>query len=200
MIATCFVVLGMTYKVGRQRGGRESVAHSSARRERVAKATIPKRCKGKKSVGSSSETQVEAAHDIGSQHLDKVEAEYEAQHVDEVEAEYEAQHVDEVEGEYEAHHMDGVEAEMEAEVEQPQPPSPPQPYQQQPRKRNTRTTQGQNPPPIREEVVTEFGGGPTDLSLLPSFGKHVAAALWKGQVSLSPLNNNRSMLNNLIGY
>ncbi|MCI59002.1 hypothetical protein A2U01_0080257, partial [Trifolium medium] len=52
-----------------------------------------------------------------------------------------------------------------------------------PRKKNPRTTRGRNPPPVAPPV-TGYGGGPTDLSLLPSFGKHVAALLWRGEVSL----------------
>jgi hypothetical protein len=38
-----YVVLEMTDKVGRQRMGRESVAHNIARRERAAEASIPRR-------------------------------------------------------------------------------------------------------------------------------------------------------------
>ncbi|MCI39100.1 hypothetical protein A2U01_0060329, partial [Trifolium medium] len=70
-----------------------------------------------------------------------------------------------------------IESEHEAEVHEPPPPPPPKP-----RKRNPRTTMGRNPPPIAEPQVMGFGGGPTDLSLLPSFGKHIAAALWRGEV------------------
>ncbi|WJX95024.1 hypothetical protein P8452_76388 [Trifolium repens] len=86
----------MTDKVGRKRGGRESVAHSSARKEKelAAQAAIPRRRKGKKGVDSHSEAELERAHDIGlePQHVDEVEAEYEAQYVDEGEVE----HVDEM--------------------------------------------------------------------------------------------------------
>jgi hypothetical protein len=174
-----FYVLGMTDKIGRKRGGRESVAHSSARKEKelAAQAAIPRRRKGKKGVDSYSEAELERAHDIG----------LEPQHVDEVEAEYEAQYVDE--GEVE--HMDEMgdeiqQDDVESEFEQP-PPSPPPP-QRKPQKRNTRMTRGRNPPPVAPPVVEAFGGGPTDLSLLPKFGKHVAAALWRGEVSLLPLN------------
>jgi hypothetical protein len=55
----------MTDKVGRQRMGRESVAHNISRRERAAEATIPRwgRSKGKNVVGSSSEAQHEPAYE-----------------------------------------------------------------------------------------------------------------------------------------
>ncbi|MCI24554.1 hypothetical protein A2U01_0045738, partial [Trifolium medium] len=48
----------MSDKVGRQRLGKQSLAHSSARRERAGQAGIPKRGKGKR-AGSTSEAQHE---------------------------------------------------------------------------------------------------------------------------------------------
>jgi hypothetical protein len=39
-----------------------------------------------------------------------------------------------------------------------------------PRKRNPRTTRGRNPPAVAPPPVMGYGGGPTDLSLLPSYG------------------------------
>ncbi|KAK2395062.1 hypothetical protein QL285_056828 [Trifolium repens] len=107
----------MTDKVGRQRGGKESVAHSSARREYATEAEIPRKGKGKKGVGSSRDAQLELAQDIGS------EAQLEPAH----DIGSEAQHVNEVEAEYEARHVDEVEAEIqqyvdENEVEQSPPP------------------------------------------------------------------------------
>ncbi|PNX79403.1 hypothetical protein L195_g035389, partial [Trifolium pratense] len=98
-------------------------------------------------------------------------AQGEAQHEpqDEREPKPEAQHVDEheLEDEFEPEHV-----EDKVEVEEEQPPSLPA----KPRKRNARTTRGRNPPP-----VTCYGGGPTDLSLLSGFGKHVNATLWRGE-------------------
>ncbi|GAU26320.1 hypothetical protein TSUD_56180 [Trifolium subterraneum] len=44
-----------------------------------------------------------------------------------------------------------------------------------------RTTQGRNPPRAGEARVTSYGGGPTDLCLLPGFRKHGAALLWRGE-------------------
>ncbi|GAU36399.1 hypothetical protein TSUD_38660 [Trifolium subterraneum] len=65
----------------------------------------------------------------------------------------------------------------EDQVNEAEPPPPP-PKQT---KRNWRTTTARNPPKVAKPQVTEFGGGPSDLSLLPSFGNHVAAALWRGE-------------------
>ncbi|WJX58017.1 hypothetical protein P8452_43516 [Trifolium repens] len=109
----------MTDKIGRKRGGRESVAHSSARKEKelAAQAAIPRRRKGKKGVDSHSEAELERAHDIG----------LEPQHVDEAEAEYEAQYVDEGEVEHADEMGDEIQQDdVENEFEQP-PPSPPPP-------------------------------------------------------------------------
>jgi hypothetical protein len=36
--------------------------------------------------------------------------------------------------------------------------------------RNPRTTRGRNPPAVAPPPVMGYGGGPTDLSLLPSYG------------------------------
>ncbi|GAU43102.1 hypothetical protein TSUD_372970 [Trifolium subterraneum] len=141
----------MKDEVGRQRGGRESRAHSSTRRE----ATLgpSKRIV----VGSTSGAQ-----------LQEPEAEHpEPQPV----AEEEAQ--EDVEAQ-----LDDREDEEEQNDEVDPPPPPPAPKQT---KRNRRTTTARNPPKAAEPQVTEFGGGPSDLSLLPSFGNHVAAALWRGE-------------------
>jgi hypothetical protein len=62
------------------------------------------------------------------------------------------------------------------------PPSPPR-RQRQPRKRKPPTTRGQQNPPA-DAPPGGYGGGPTDLSLLPNFGKHIAAGLWIGQVGI----------------
>ncbi|KAK2434268.1 hypothetical protein QL285_019435 [Trifolium repens] len=105
----------MTDKVGRQRMGRESVAHNIARRERAAEASIPRRgrSKGKNVVGSSSEAQHEPA--------------YEPQHHNHDEDEDATEIAPEVECEGDT----DIEAEMqdddvEDEVENVMPP-PPQP-------------------------------------------------------------------------
>jgi hypothetical protein len=62
------------------------------------------------------------------------------------------------------------------------PPSPPR-RQRQPRKRKPPTTRGRQNPPA-DAPPGGYGGGPTDLSLLPNFGKHTAAGLWIGQVGI----------------
>ncbi|MCH91336.1 hypothetical protein A2U01_0012263 [Trifolium medium] len=72
----------MTDEVGRQRRGRESRAHSSARREAVNVDRIPRRAKGK-GVAGQSQAQREPEEDSQPQH------EPEAEHVDEVEVEVE---------------------------------------------------------------------------------------------------------------
>jgi hypothetical protein len=82
------------------------------------------------------------------------------------EPEYKRQHVDEIEAEYDVEH-----GEDDANISPP-PPTP------RVRKRRVRNKQPQ-PPPV-DEV---FGGGPTDLSVIPTYGKHIAARLWKGEVS-----------------
>ncbi|XP_045801581.1 protein MAIN-LIKE 1-like isoform X5 [Trifolium pratense] len=74
----------------------------------------------------------------------------------------------------EAQDVDEVNAEIEAEEKDEQPPPSPQ-------KKNPRTTRRRNPPQVAPPPVTGYGGGPSDLSLLPSFGKHVAASLWRGE-------------------
>ncbi|GAU40191.1 hypothetical protein TSUD_374990 [Trifolium subterraneum] len=66
----------------------------------------------------------------------------------------------------------------EDQFDEAEPPPPPAPKQT---KRNRRTTTGRNPPKVAEPPVTKFGGGPSDLSLLSSFGNHVAATLWRGE-------------------
>ncbi|GAU25842.1 hypothetical protein TSUD_31060 [Trifolium subterraneum] len=119
----------MADEVGRQRGGRESRAHSSARQE--ATLGLSKR---KVVVASTSGAQLQ---------------------------------------------------EPEAEHPEPQPMAEEEAPKQT--KRNRRTTSSRNPPKPAEPQVTEFGGGPSDLSLLPSFGGHVAAALWRGERARSPL-------------
>jgi hypothetical protein len=63
------------------------------------------------------------------------------------------------------------EDQQENEEEKPQPPSPPR---WQPRKRKPKTTRrGQNTP--IEPPVGGYGGGPSDLSLLPEYGKHIGS-------------------------
>ncbi|GAU29856.1 hypothetical protein TSUD_379460 [Trifolium subterraneum] len=68
----------------------------------------------------------------------------------------------------------------EDQFDEAEPPPPPAPKQT---KRNRRTTTARNPPKVAEPQVTEFGGGPSHLSLLSSFGNHVAAALWRGETN-----------------
>ncbi|GAU38187.1 hypothetical protein TSUD_264130 [Trifolium subterraneum] len=140
----------MTDEVGRQRGGRKSRAHSSARRE----ATL-----------GPSKRKVNVASTSGAQ-LQEPEAEHpEPQPM----AEEEGQ--DDVEAQEDDDREDGEDQNDEVD-----PPSAPKQT-----KRNRRTTSSKNPPKPKEPQVTEFGGGPSDLSLLPSFGGHVAAALWRGE-------------------
>ncbi|GAU10892.1 hypothetical protein TSUD_424650, partial [Trifolium subterraneum] len=62
--------------------------------------------------------------------------------------------------------------------------------------KNTRTTQGRNPPRAGEGKVSSYPGGPMDLSLLPGFGKHVAASLWRGECKtryLRCMNNGKKI-------
>ncbi|GAU52007.1 hypothetical protein TSUD_418140, partial [Trifolium subterraneum] len=76
---------------------------------------------------------------------------------------------------------DEEEQEQEQQVEAQAEPQPPPPQKKE-RKKNTRTTQGRNPPRAGEGKVSSYPSGPTDLSLLPGFGKHVAASLWRGEL------------------
>jgi hypothetical protein len=140
----------MTDNVGRERLGRQSAAHGSARRERAATAPLPKRGRGRKGrrdVCESSSSQAQHEH------------------------KYKRQHVDEIEAEYAAEHGDVAHDEDDADISPP--PSPPQ-------VQNRRVRNKQPQPPPVDEV---FGGGPTDLSVIPTYGKHIAARLWKGEVS-----------------
>ncbi|GAU46704.1 hypothetical protein TSUD_287930 [Trifolium subterraneum] len=143
----------MTDEVGRQRGGRESRAHSSARRE----ATL-----------GPSKRKVVVASTSGAQ-LQEPEAEHpEPQPMAEEEAQEDVEAQDDNDREDEEDQNDEVDP----------PPPPPAPKQT---KRNRRTTSSRNPPKSTESQASEFGGGPSDLSLLPSFGGHVAATLWRGE-------------------
>ncbi|GAU37261.1 hypothetical protein TSUD_319150 [Trifolium subterraneum] len=145
----------MTDEVGRQRGGRESRVHNSARRE----ATLGR---SKRQVAGTSSLRAEVE-------------EAEAQHPEPVVAEdVEAQRDVEDDEQEEEQRSDAE----EDQVNEAEPPPPPVPKQT---KRNRRTTTARNPPKVAKPQVTEFGGGPSDLSLLPSFGNHVAAALWRGE-------------------
>ncbi|PNX63271.1 putative IMP dehydrogenase/GMP reductase, partial [Trifolium pratense] len=80
----------------------------------------------------------------------------------------------------------------EDESEQP----PPEPKKS--RKKVTRVTQGKNPPRVKPPPVTCYDGGPSDLSLLPGFGKHVVVPLWKGELQTRYLRvmNNVKKINN----
>jgi len=49
---------------------------------------------------------------------------------------------------------------------------------------SSQVASGSQPPSIG--VVQEgYGGGPSDTSLLPSFGQHIAAKIWNGEVRIS---------------
>jgi outer membrane biosynthesis protein TonB len=171
------IFLGMTDEVGRQRGGRESRAHSSARRE----ATLGR---SKRKVAGTSSLRAEVEEGGTSTVRAEVE-EAEAQHPEPV-----AEEDVEAQGDVEADEQEEEQSEEQEEeqrsdaeedqVNEAEPPPPPAPKQT---KRNRRTTTARNPPKVAKPQVTEFGGGPSDLSLLPSFGGHVAAALWRGEVS-----------------
>ncbi|MCH85630.1 putative IMP dehydrogenase/GMP reductase, partial [Trifolium medium] len=162
------IVLGMADNVGRERLGRQSAAHGSARRERAANAPLTKRGRGRKGRGDVCES-----------------SSSQAQH----EPKYKRQHVDEIEAEYAAEHGDAAHDEDDADISPP-PPPPPSP----PRVRNRRVRNKQPQPPPVDEV---FGGGPTDLSVIPTYGKHIAARLWKGeynQRTLKCMNNGKKVI------
>lgn len=49
---------------------------------------------------------------------------------------------------------------------------------------SSQVASGSQPPSV--EVVHEgYNGGPSDTSLLPSFGQHIAAKIWNGEVRIS---------------
>ncbi|GAU17210.1 hypothetical protein TSUD_178400 [Trifolium subterraneum] len=140
----------MKNEVGRTRGGRESRAHGSARRELVNVDKIPSRAKGKRAiVAGEPQAQEEEPQPENEEELeDKIEAGVEEQEDEEDLSDF--------------FDFEEEEEEQDEELEaQPQPP------QQKQREKNTRTTQGRNPPRASEARVTSYGGGPTDLSLLP---------------------------------
>ncbi|GAU36603.1 hypothetical protein TSUD_387550 [Trifolium subterraneum] len=171
----------MTDEVGRTRGGRESRAHGSARRELVNVDKIPSRAKGKKVVvAGSSQAQEEERQDEIEEQMEVTEPGLEEQQLEEDLSDVFDFGDEEEEGEEEQQ----VEAQAEP---KPQPPQ---------REKNTRTTQGRNPPRASEAKVSSYPGGPTDLSLLPGFGKHVAASLWRGECKtryLRCMNNGKKI-------
>ncbi|KAK2415979.1 protein MAIN-LIKE [Trifolium repens] len=82
------------------------------------------------------------------------------------------------------------------EEEEEEPTPPPSPPKRKPRKRKPPMTRGRQNPP-QDAPAGGYLGGPTDLSLLPSFGKHVANALWKGQLKerfLRCMNNGKKVM------
>jgi hypothetical protein len=112
------------------------------------------------------------------------EAEYEENEMDEGEEEHE----NEVEDDDEERTDGGGnedEEEMDEEDEERtdgRTPSPPRkPTRKTPRRKRPIMTKGRMVPPI-DAPEGGYPGGPSDLSLLPSFGKHIANALWLGQV------------------
>ncbi|KAK2444898.1 hypothetical protein QL285_015888 [Trifolium repens] len=171
----------MTDEVGRQRLGRESLAHSSARAERAKNCVIPpirthKRSKWKK-VSSTDKNQLEGV----------LEAEFEIHSQpnigenevvdDEEEKELEGEEDrPEDEEEEEDNELDVEDEQLEDEDEQPPPPSPPK---RPKRQRKPKTTRHKVTP--IEPPVGGYGGGPSDISLLPRFGNHTAAYLCLGQ-------------------
>ncbi|GAU10645.1 hypothetical protein TSUD_419800, partial [Trifolium subterraneum] len=159
----------MTDEVGRTRAGRVSKAHGSDRRELVNVDKIPSRAKGKNVVvAGSAQAQEEDPQD-----------EYEEQMEVTTEPGLEEQQQEEDLSDF----FDfGDEEEEEDQQVEAQAEPQPQPPQQKQREKNTRTTQGRNPPRAGEVKVTSYPGGPTDLSLLPAFGKHVAASFVKRDV------------------
>jgi hypothetical protein len=100
--------------------------------------------------------------------------------MEEVEENEENEEVEEREdGDYVEEAEEDDHDEEEEEFEPTPLPSPPK---RKPRKRMPPTTRGRQNPP-QDAPADGYPGGPTDLSLLPNFGKHVANALWKGDVS-----------------
>ncbi|KAK2387554.1 hypothetical protein QL285_061320 [Trifolium repens] len=136
----------MEEEVGRKRLGRESVAHSSARRERAKnRAVPPTRARGRmKEVSSTAENHPEpvAEHDfeihseanpLGDNAMEEVEENEENEEVEERE---DGDYVEEAE-----------EDEHDEEEEEFEPTPPPSPPKRKPRKRMPPTTRGrQNPP------------------------------------------------------
>ncbi|CAJ2665945.1 unnamed protein product [Trifolium pratense] len=170
----------MTDDVGRTRGGRESRAHGSARREAAKVHRNTRQTKGK-SVIVEPESEDENVE----------EQQFEDEHEVDI-GQQASEHEDELEVEDEMEVADDVEDEMEVAEEQTPPPP-----EKKSRKKNPRTTQGRNPPPVSEPPVTSYDGGPKDLSLLPGFGKHVAVAIWRGDCKNRYLRcmNNRKKIN-----
>ncbi|KAK2417027.1 protein MAINTENANCE OF MERISTEMS [Trifolium repens] len=169
----------MEEEVGRKRLGRENVAHSSARRERAKNRVVPPtRARGRmKEVSSTAENHPGhvAEHDfeihsepnpLGDNDMEEVEENEENEEVEERE-----------DGDY----VEEAEEDEHVEEEEEEPTPPPSPHKRKPRKRKPPMTRGRQNPP-QDAPAGGYPGGPTDLSLLPSFGKHVANALWKGQL------------------
>ncbi|KAK2355316.1 protein MAIN-LIKE [Trifolium repens] len=169
----------MSDEVGRKRLGRESVAHSSARAERAKNRVIPstrtrKRSKLKE-VSSTAENQPEGVPEVEFEiHSQPNIGENDVMD-DEEDKELEKEE-DQPEDEQEEEDTElDVEAEddaLEDEDEQPPPPSPPK----RPNRRRKPKTTRHKVTPV-EPPVGGFGGGPSDLSLLPQFGHHIAAYL-----------------------
>ncbi|CAJ2646660.1 protein MAIN-LIKE 1-like isoform X2 [Trifolium pratense] len=190
-------------KVGRTRRGGASKAHSSARRQAAVNVDkIPSRAKGKAVSTTMDEPRPEDAEsqeeneDVEENISEEGEEEGEEgeEGVDEEaeEADEEADEEGDDDGEEEVDEEAEEEMEEEEEAEQP-PPEP-----KKPRKKVTRVTQGRNPPRVKPPPVTCYDGGPSDLSLLPGFGKHVAVPLWKGELQSRYLRvmNNGKKINN----
>ncbi|MCH99840.1 hypothetical protein A2U01_0020855 [Trifolium medium] len=173
-------------EVGRTRRGKASKAHSSARREAAVNVDkIPRQAKGKAVATTTDEPQ----------HEPEPQSEHEDEELQE-EPEHDAEHEDEDEelqdefGDEDEEENFSEEVEEEEEYEQP-PPEP-----KKPRKKLTRVTQGKNPPQVKTPPVTCYDGGPTDLSLLSGFGKHVVVSLWKGECKnryLRIMNNGKKI-------
>ncbi|GAU39114.1 hypothetical protein TSUD_320890 [Trifolium subterraneum] len=177
----------MTDEVGRTRAGRVSKAHGSARRELVNVDKIPSRAKGKNVVvAGSAQAQEEEPQDENEEQME-VETEPGLEEQQQEDEDDLSDFFDFGDEEEEQEQEQQVEAQAEP---QPQPP------QKKERKKNKRTTQGRNPPRAGEGKVSSYPGGPTDLSLLPGFGKHVAASLWRGECKtryLRCMNNGKKI-------
>jgi hypothetical protein len=122
------------------------------------------------------DTTLETEHEVEENDMDEAE----------VEAEVEENDIDEGGEEQEPDHEDGDdgdedEIEEEDEFDQRTPSPPKKATRKTPRRKRPLMTKGRMVPPI-DAPEGGYPGGPSDLSLLPSFGKHIANALWLGQV------------------
>ncbi|KAK2416881.1 hypothetical protein QL285_039233 [Trifolium repens] len=94
----------------------------------------------------------------------------------------EEQENEEVEEREDDDYVEEAEEDEHGGEEEEEPTPPPSPPKQKPRKRKPSTTRGRQNPP-QDVPAGGYSGDSTDLSLLPNFGKHIAAALWRGQVN-----------------